>query len=389
MANPQLASGKRAKIVRLVVLSAVLVLTTALGLLHQYAAVKPAGVDAFCPFGGLESLVSVVMTGTVMKKIAWSSFVVLAAVLVAAVLFRRTFCGTLCPLGTLQELSGKLGRKLLGKRLDVPAKVDKPARWLKYVALAVFIALTWTLGELAMRPYDPWVAFNHLSSAELFTELWIGLVVLVVGLVGSFFVDRFFCKYLCPMGAFLGLLSKLGLFKVKRVAQACVNCGACDKACPANIAVSKGEVVTSAECIDCDACVNACPAAGALVIEGPGKKRITPIVRIVATVAIFALVVGVATLAGAFNWYQSDIAKTVAAKEAGQAVAPIDPEAIKGSTTWDQLVAATGIPKEAFMERFGIPADEFDKQIKEAAHAEGSTFAVDDVRAFVAERLKP
>ena len=117
-----------------------------------------------------------------------------------------------------------------------------------------------------MRPYDPWVAWAHLTSAELLTEFGIGLTVLIVSLVGSLVYERFFCKYLCPTGALLGLLAKVSFFRIKRDAGTCIDCGLCDRACPMNVEVATAAVVTSSECISCNECVNVCPVAGALEV---------------------------------------------------------------------------------------------------------------------------
>ncbi len=378
----------RSRIVRWVVLLVVLVLITTMTILHQVAATKPAGVDALCPFGGLESLATVVSSGVIMQRIALSSFVLLLATVVIAIIFRRSFCGNICPLGTLQELFGNLGRVVLkrrGPRPEVPAALDKVARYLKYLVLIVFLALTWTLGSLVIRPYDPWVAYAHITSDELFAEFGIGAAILLLSLVGSFFYDRFFCKYLCPMGAFLAPLSKLGLFKVARKADACINCGICDKACPMNIKVSKLEQVKSAECISCNACVNSCPAKNALVVEGPKSKRISPLTVTLGTAAIFAAVVGVASATGNFKWTIPPLSHSVEVNAEG--VSTLNIEDIKGSNTFADISRVSGIPKEEFKHRFGLSDAEFEGPVKDKAHAPGATFATDDVRVFVAEKL--
>jgi polyferredoxin len=83
----------------------ILAVSTAAGLLHQFAKIKPVGVDALCPFGGIESFYTFITQGVMVKRIVASSFILLIAILIAAVLFRRTFCGNICSLGTLQEIN--------------------------------------------------------------------------------------------------------------------------------------------------------------------------------------------------------------------------------------------------------------------------------------------
>lgn len=374
----------RAKVIRMTLLIAILALSTTIGILHQVSGVKPVSVDALCPFGGIESAWSVISTGTLLAKIAWSSFILLAATLLAAILFRRAFCGNFCPFGTLQELFGWLGRKLFGKTFQVPAGIDRWARYLKYVVLVVFVALTIALGTLAIRPYDPWVAYHHLLDAELVGSFLVGLIILLLTVLGSLVYDRFFCKYLCPMGAALTPFAKVGLFKIKRQAHTCINCSACDRACPVNLPVSRLDVVKSPECLDCDACVNACPVKDTLVIEGPKGKRISPLARTLGTVGIFVGVMGITTLTGPFQWTMG----TLESRSHEGGTPTIDPEAIKGSDTWETVIKLSGIPKEAFLERFKITEADLSHPIKEKAHAPGSTYDTEAVREWVKEKLQ-
>ena len=103
---------------------------------------------------------------------------------------------------------------------------------------------TWQAAALVMRPYDPWAAYAHITSAELMTEFGIGVAILGISLAGSLVYERFFCKYLCPMGAFLGIFSKVSFSGIRRDADACINCSVCDKACPMNLDVSTADTVT-------------------------------------------------------------------------------------------------------------------------------------------------
>jgi polyferredoxin len=223
---------RKFKTARWVVLGVVLLISTVIGLLHQKApGLRLVGVDALCPFGGVESLWALLASGGMLKKIAGGSFILLIASVGLNLLFGRAFCGQFCPLGTLQEIFGTLRTPFSMKRLEIPRAVDVPARFLKYLVFGVFAWLAWLTGTLAIRPYDPWVAYHHLTSPELLTNFGIGAAILGVSLVGSFVYDRFFCKYLCPMGAFLGLFNKLGRFQVTRHADACIDCGASSERC--------------------------------------------------------------------------------------------------------------------------------------------------------------
>lgn len=375
---------KRARWVRWGILGTILAGITGMGYLHQTGgANRPAGVDAFCPFGGLETLYSLVTTGALVKRIEVSSVILLGIVVVAAVVSRRSFCGQICPLGFLQELTGPIGRKLFKKRPTMPTWLDRPARLLKYVVLAVFIALTWSAADLAIRPYDPWVAWQHLTSAELLTEMGIGLGVLVLALVGSVVYDRFFCKYLCPMGATLGFMSKVSLTGVFRNAEACIDCKICDRACPMDITVSEATIVRDTECISCSECVNACPAAGALQVTAPGKRRLSPTALSALVVGIFVLGVGATALAGDFRFTVPSLGDRIEDSQ-GSSDAPagaFDVMLIKGSTPFGDVTDVTGIPPELIERVFRVPVAEQSLPIKDTKTVYGYT--PEDVRAFV------
>lgn len=96
---------------RLSILTAVLISSTVTGYLHQISKRYPS-IDAFCPFGGLESALHFFKHGMLIKRIALSSLILLAITIIAAFIMRRSFCGYICPLGTLQELAAKAGRLL-------------------------------------------------------------------------------------------------------------------------------------------------------------------------------------------------------------------------------------------------------------------------------------
>ena len=369
--------------VRWGVLGAVLVAITALGIAHQRG-VQVVGVDALCPFGGIETLFTLATTASLIQRVAASSVILLVGVALTAALFRRTFCGYVCPLGALQEFVGMIGQRLFGRnRPTVPAVIDRLARYLKYVVLAAFVAWSWEAASLVLRPYDPWVAYMHLTSGELFTQFAVGAAVLGVSLVGSVVYERFFCKYLCPMGAFLGVMSPLSVFKVRRDETVCIDCKSCDAVCPVNVKVSTVDVVSDPECINCNECVNVCPAKGALEVTAPGtaksRRSLRPNAILAGTAVILALVVAGTTASGAFTWTLPGLAKPA---EAG---AKVDVEQIRGSMTFAEVSEATGIAPAAIQQRFGCQEADMHVPMKTLAEAHGFDIET-DVREWVRER---
>lgn len=381
------AAQRRSRVIRYSVLGAVFVAVTAAAKAHQslQGAGKPIGVDALCPFGGLETIYSLLAGGGYIEKIAASSLVLLLGTVGLALVYRRSFCGQICPLGALQGFFGWVGRKAFRKRKSLPAALDRPARWLKYIVLAVFAVWTWMAGTLVMRPYDPWAAWAHITSDELWTSFAVGVAVLGVSLAGSFVYERFFCKYLCPMGAFLGLFSRFSFLGIKRDADACIDCGKCDKACPMNVSVSDADAVTSAECISCNECVNACPAQGALEVKAD-RRSLSPLLVTALVVGFLAASIGVATATGNFRWTMPSLAEAIEASSASSAegasgASGFDSSLVKGYMSMGEIAEASGVPREAFTQQFGVPDDQLDEPMKDIKDAYG--FSPHDVGAWV------
>jgi ferredoxin len=381
------AARQRARRIRWIVLGVVLALMTAILAAHQLfpQTGKWVGVDALCPFGGLETLYSLLTGEGFIKRTAVSSVILLVGMLAMAVVYRRSFCGTICPLGTLQGIFGAAGRKLFKRRFTVPRFIDRPARYLKYVVLVVFAVWTWQAAELVLRPYDPWAAFAHLTSDELIATNAVGLGVLVVSLLGSLVYDRFFCKYLCPAGALLALISKFSILNIRREAHACTSCGLCDKACMMNVEVATCDTVTSAECISCNECVNACPVPGALKVTAPRRVRVPAVATTAIVAAVIVAIVGLTTLGGSFEWQTPTLAETAAAQGLSVEDGTFDTSLIKGKTSMAEIAEATGIPASEFTAAWGPTPEELEEPMSAIKDAYG--FTLEDVRAWVEERL--
>ncbi len=128
-----------------------------------------ASLHAICPFGGVVSIYQVATAGTYVQKVHAASFILMAIGFLVALLFGPAFCGWLCPMGSIQEWFGKLGRKILGRRYNriIPAKVDRRLRYLRYAVLAWVLYMTAVTGKLIFADYDPYFALFNLWSSEL------------------------------------------------------------------------------------------------------------------------------------------------------------------------------------------------------------------------------
>ena len=140
---------------------------------------------------------------------SWASnpqrWILLGFVILTAVLFGQAWCGYVCPFGALQELLSRLGR-LLYLRSYVEQEMERRVRYLKYLLLALMLILVWISGDTLWASFDP---MQHIFGGHL--TGWIGAIVLI-SLIGSVVYVRFWCRYFCPVGAFLSLFNKLALF---------------------------------------------------------------------------------------------------------------------------------------------------------------------------------
>ncbi|MBA4320078.1 MAG: 4Fe-4S ferredoxin [Flavobacterium sp.] len=307
---------------------------------------KSPSIHALCPYGGLESLYQVFTTGSFVSKIFAGTMILFGITLVLAILFRRSFCGLICPFGAIQEFFGKIGQKVFKKKFIMPSQIDKPLRYLKYIILFVTVFYAWKTAGLWMAPYDPWSAYAHLS--EGFESVWeesaVGLIILVITVLGSLLYDRFFCKYLCPMGGLYGIIGKISPFKVVRNENLCINCSKCSRVCPMNIDVQHTKEVKNAECINCQTCVLNCPKTGALESR-QGKKVMKPIAIILLVIALFFGSILIFQATGIYNLLPEQL-------KAGES---IKLDEVKGYMSIKEAATATKTDLKEFYRKFEIP----------------------------------
>lgn len=232
-----------------------------------------ASFHAICPFGGVEALFAFLRYDVMIPKIHESAFVILGIILFISILIGPAVCSYACPLGSIQEWVGKIGKRLFGKKYNhfIPYKYDKVLRYLRYVSLIFTIYLTTNSLKLVFLEVDPYYALFHFWSDEVTIG---GLIVLGIVLLGSLFVERPWCKYACPFGAVVGLTNFVRIFKLKRNVSTCVDCGLCDQSCPMNIPVSNKKTIIDHQCIACNACTSdqSCPISDTLVLTA-GKVK--------------------------------------------------------------------------------------------------------------------
>ena len=201
--------------------------------------------------------------------------------IVCAVLFGRILCGFVCPLGLIQDVVHEARQALHVEGIALNERLYAILRMVKWVMLIIFLGIGFIGGSFC--DFCPAMALSP-AFAGFKLSLGLGGFVMIAVLVSGFFKRRCFCN-ICPMGFILGLPHKLSLFKLKKDAVACTECGACYEACPMGIKSvftvreGKGDIraidVTTTDCILCGECVRRCPENNALAMTFCGKKIYT------------------------------------------------------------------------------------------------------------------
>jgi len=262
-------------------------------------AVRPPSVDAFMPIAGFMSFKYFLLTGIV-EPIHPAALIMFLAIVGVSLLLKKGFCGWICPIGTISQYAWMLGEKVFGRNFRMSPQVDIPLRSLKYVLMGLFVFLI----GIAMTPNMMILFFItdyyktiDVRTMHVFTRMSALTFWVLLGLTAfSFVYKNFWCRYLCPYGALLGLVSMGSPVKVRRNVEKCTHCRTCSRMCPSLLDVEQKEVVHSPECFGCMTCVSSCPAEGALdvtVKAGQGRRRILrPLLYPVLLLTIFYAVMG-------------------------------------------------------------------------------------------------
>jgi len=272
-------------------------------------------VSRILEFDPLVGVSTALATGYVYRALGWGLLLV-----GVTLLFGRVFCNWVCPYGTLHQLVGWLFNVHKGKQ-NFARNRYRDLFFLKYVILAVFLILA-AFGALQIGLLDP-ICLMYRSVATVFApaidmgldatapvdwldslkfapgvehrvfvgSFWIG--VMIFGLVAAnTVIPRFFCRVLCPLGAFLGVLSRFSLFRINRDVHKCTDCNLCLLRCE-GAADPQGKVRQS-ECFSCMNCIDDCPEdALSFSVRGLDTKQVEPAPDVSRRRWVFAGVAGV------------------------------------------------------------------------------------------------
>ncbi len=267
---------------------------------------RPAAVDAFLPIGGLMAFKYFLFTGIV-DPVHPSGFIMFVAILGVSLVMKKGFCGWICPIGTLSQYVWMAGEKLFGRNFRIGSFMDVSLRSLKYVLLGLFILF---IGVMPMWSTVMFIISDYYKTVDVrmmkfFTEMSTPTLWFLVAIVAlSVLYKNVWCRYLCPYGALLGLVSRLSPFKIRRNEEKCMHCHACTTHCPTLIDVENKAVVKSEECFGCLTCVSRCPAEGALdltVKTGKTVRVVKPWLFPVILIALFYLVISIGMVTDTWN----------------------------------------------------------------------------------------
>ena len=312
------------------VLVALIVFIT--GLIPSEVAVDP---EAYCPMGGLQALATYLANNSLPCSMSSLQVMMGIALVAAVVLFSKLFCAFICPLGTVQDLIGKARNAMHIKSIKVRngSIADKVLRIVKYALLFWIFYSTVEASELFCKNLDPYYAIATGFKGEI--TLWMSIVSICFVVLGSFLVDMFWCRYLCPLGSisntlkfwlWIGVLfgvyyladvlgadipwavllgafclvgylleifhakPKLQVLKVQKNMAACNNCGLCMKKCPYHIDIKACQgAVDSVDCTLCGECVASCNTGALQVgVTAKAKGKFWNILPAILTVALVA-----------------------------------------------------------------------------------------------------
>ena len=267
-------------------------------------------------FSAIKSIYVSIIGGTFSVSAQAGQIVLAVSMLVITAIMGRFFCGFLCAFGTMGDFFWFVGTKLKLHRPKVGARADRILKMLKYVLLVGIVLLVWTFGvSILSGTQNPWTVFGMYATYKGWSDLSafvsIGAALLLLIILGSLYIERFFCRYLCPLGAIFAIVSKFRLFKIRKPRTYCGACRACTKKCSMGIPLYNTDVVTSAECIDCMNCVNVCPRDNVTANPKPALAAAVAVISI----SGMHLVGNLASSAAAESTQAAAVAETLSTTE--------------------------------------------------------------------------
>jgi len=301
---------------------------------------RPPGVEVFLPLSALMSLKYFLFTG-IINNVHPSALIIFLIICATALLVKKGFCSWICPFGLLSDHLTKIHMVLFKREINLPKWVDFPLRGIKYAIAGFFL---WSIFfKMPIEAVDlfiksPYNTFADIKMLEFFTGIsFRSFIVITALLILSILVKNFWCRYLCPYGAILGVIGLFSMGKIKRNEKSCIGCGKCEKICPGRISIMEKVAINSLECSVCLRCVDICPAENAIGFSFfPGKTPINQRGIALVLIALFTLGITAAKVSG--HWqnkvslqaYQQHVLQSrMKSQKPNRIPANMDPEKMK------------------------------------------------------------
>ena len=217
-------------------------------------------------FSGLKAIYMSIYTHSFSLEALWPQLIEVIAIIPVTIVAGRFFCGWMCAFGAMGDFIYMLSQKVFKIKYRVNEKTDRILKYVKYIWLCFLVAVVWSFGVKLFATANPWDAFGMLLTpgslpdfSYVAANLLPALTILLLIIGASFFIERFFCRYLCPLGAVFAVLSKLRITSIAKPTGKCGKCRICTSSCPMGIPLYKKDAWKSGECINCFECVQACP----------------------------------------------------------------------------------------------------------------------------------
>lgn len=215
-------------------------------------------------FSGVKYIFTQIGNG---QSIELTSFVTVLIVLcIYTIVFGRFFCGFACAFGSvgdwIHEVYLIICKKLKKKPLVINEKIRKKSTLVKYIILAAIVIICFCGVYSKTKGWSPWEVFSMLLAGNISLSTYVpAIIILLLIIVGMAVCERFFCRFLCPMGAVFSLLPILPFFSLGREREQCIKgCRACTNKCPSDIELPElGEDIQSGDCFMCQKCIDICP----------------------------------------------------------------------------------------------------------------------------------
>ncbi|MBU3175834.1 4Fe-4S binding protein [Clostridium estertheticum] len=211
-------------------------------------------------FSELKSIYTMIIKGNLNFITAFPTLIEFTTVIIVTIFLGRFFCGWVCAFGAYNDFIYLLSKKVFKINFKVNEEVDKVLKYVKYVVLLLLVIVVWTMGSKVLDTTSPWDAFAQITNfPQVLFDYTIGVALLLLITLGALFVERFFCRYLCPLGAVFNILSKIGILKIKKPTDKCGKCRICSNNCSMGLSLYKAQSVCGGDCINCFKCIEACP----------------------------------------------------------------------------------------------------------------------------------